>query len=298
MGSCNSADGRSGARSAAARPNTSSCIGLSFAGRVRYGTGAVRVERSASGAAVVDSRGGRDAFDQVVLACHADEALALLEAPTEEERALLGAFRYSRNLAVLHTDESLMPSRRAVWSGWNYIGGDERTPNKVSRHLLDEPAAEPSDPNQSLRYAEPAHGPRGRAAFSAAKLTTIRCSTRRRSLRRDASGAAGGAERLVLRRAFRFGVPRGRAAGGPRGRRSSSAASGVRGRSRTSPARIWLEPRSAAAGSGAGRMTASSCLYFGAVFHRRLQPKPHQFRYRLFWLLDRSRRARSARPAA
>ena len=107
-------------------------IGLSFAGRVRYGTGAVRVERSASGAAVVDSRGGRDAFDQVVLACHADEALALIEAPTEEERAQLGAFRYSHNLAVLHTDESLMPSRRAVWSGWNYIGGDERTPNKVS----------------------------------------------------------------------------------------------------------------------------------------------------------------------
>ena len=44
--------------------------------------------------------------------------------PTEDERALLGAFRYSRNLAVLHTDETLMPRRRAVWASWNYIGGE------------------------------------------------------------------------------------------------------------------------------------------------------------------------------
>jgi predicted NAD/FAD-binding protein len=92
---------------------------------------AVRVERSAACATVADDRGGRDMFDQVVLACHADKALALIEAPSEEERALLGAFRYSRNLAVLHTDDGLMPSRRSVWSSWNYIG-DERAPAQVS----------------------------------------------------------------------------------------------------------------------------------------------------------------------
>ena len=66
-----------------------------------------------------------------MLACHADEALALVAEPTEDERALLGAFRYSRNLAVLHTDESLMPRRRAVWASWNYIGGDDRAPERV-----------------------------------------------------------------------------------------------------------------------------------------------------------------------
>jgi predicted NAD/FAD-binding protein len=106
-------------------------MGLSLAGAIRYGTGAVRIERDCSGATVIDGRGGRDRFDHVVLACHADEALALVGEPSEEERALLGAFRYSRNLAILHTDESLMPRRRAVWASWNYIGGEARAPERV-----------------------------------------------------------------------------------------------------------------------------------------------------------------------
>ena len=106
-------------------------MGLSLAGAIRYGTGAVRIERDCSGATVIDCRGGRDRFDHVVLACHADEALALVGQPSEEERALLGAFRYSRNLAILHTDESLMPRRRAVWASWNYIGGEARAPERV-----------------------------------------------------------------------------------------------------------------------------------------------------------------------
>ncbi len=58
----------------------------------------------------------------MVIASHADQALAMLSDPSIAERDLLGAFRYSRNLAVLHTDESFMPKRRAVWSSWNYIG--------------------------------------------------------------------------------------------------------------------------------------------------------------------------------
>ena len=106
-------------------------MGLSLAGAIRYGTGAVRIERDCSGATVIDCRGGRDRFDHVVLACHADEALALVVEPSEEERALLGAFRYSRNLAILHTDESLMPRRRAVWASWNYIGGEARAPERA-----------------------------------------------------------------------------------------------------------------------------------------------------------------------
>ena len=84
------------------------------------------------GATVIDAAGRAGTFDQVVLACHADEALALIDEPTHEERALLGAFRYSRNLAVLHTDESLMPRRRAVWASWNYIGGAASAPERVS----------------------------------------------------------------------------------------------------------------------------------------------------------------------
>jgi len=61
-------------------------------------------------------------FDAVVLATHADQALRLLDAPSADERRLLGAFGYSRNLAVLHTDARLMPRRRRAWSSWNYIG--------------------------------------------------------------------------------------------------------------------------------------------------------------------------------
>src|SRR5205807_9282944 len=98
---------------------------------VRCGVGATRIERGAFGPTVVDVRGGRDAFDHVVLACHADEALALLDYPSQQERDLLGAFRYSRNLAVLHTDDSLMPERRAVWSSWNFIGERHHEPGRV-----------------------------------------------------------------------------------------------------------------------------------------------------------------------
>lgn len=61
-------------------------------------------------------------FDAVVLATHADQALRLLDAPSNEERGLLGAFAYSRNLAMLHTDTSLMPRRERAWSSWNYLG--------------------------------------------------------------------------------------------------------------------------------------------------------------------------------
>ena len=57
-----------------------------------------------------------------MIAAHADEALAMLDDPSAAESALLGAFRYSKNIAMLHSDASLMPKRRAVWSSWNYIG--------------------------------------------------------------------------------------------------------------------------------------------------------------------------------
>ena len=60
-------------------------------------------------------------FDEVVMACHADQALALLKNPTQAETALLGAVRCQDNRAVLHTDSALMPRRRSVWSAWNYL---------------------------------------------------------------------------------------------------------------------------------------------------------------------------------
>ncbi len=67
-----------------------------------------------------------ETFDHVVLACHADQALRLLPDPDADEQALLGAFGYSRNLAVLHSDPALMPRRQAVWSAWNYLADRQR----------------------------------------------------------------------------------------------------------------------------------------------------------------------------
>lgn len=60
-------------------------------------------------------------FDEVVFACHADQALSLLEDPTPGEREILGSLPYRPNVATLHTDQSLLPLRRRAWSAWNYI---------------------------------------------------------------------------------------------------------------------------------------------------------------------------------
>jgi predicted NAD/FAD-binding protein len=59
-------------------------------------------------------------FDQVVIATHSDQALALLEDPTDSERNILGFIPYQENQTVLHCDESLLPSKKAAWASWNY----------------------------------------------------------------------------------------------------------------------------------------------------------------------------------
>ncbi|MBA4805705.1 MAG: FAD-dependent oxidoreductase [Brevundimonas sp.] len=89
---------------------------------VRLARQAVRIRRLPAGVEVRDSHGTAEVFDHVVIGTHADQALALLEQPTPDEQALLGAFRYSRNLAVLHSDVGLMPRRRRAWASWNYLG--------------------------------------------------------------------------------------------------------------------------------------------------------------------------------
>ena len=94
----------------------------SFADRIRLGAGVRRIHRHGSRVLIDDAQGNRDVFDHVVIATHADEALGLLADPTETERRLLGAFAYTPNETILHSDETLMPKRRSVWSSWNYIG--------------------------------------------------------------------------------------------------------------------------------------------------------------------------------
>jgi predicted NAD/FAD-binding protein len=65
-------------------------------------------------------------FDEVVFACHSDQALRMLADPSEREREIVGAFPYQPNEVVLHTDETLLPQRRRAWACWNYhIRGTE-----------------------------------------------------------------------------------------------------------------------------------------------------------------------------
>ena len=73
-----------------------------------------------AGVIVVTADGHRERYDRVILACHGDQALALLEEPTTDERRWLSPFRYQHNRCVLHTDISLMPRRKLAWSSWNY----------------------------------------------------------------------------------------------------------------------------------------------------------------------------------
>lgn len=108
---------RGGSRSYVAR------IAEIFSGEVRLNAPVLRIERGADGVSVIDARGGRDRFDDAVIAAHADHALGLLAEPTARERATLGAFRYQPNRAVMHFDAAQMPTRRRAWASWNYLGG-------------------------------------------------------------------------------------------------------------------------------------------------------------------------------
>jgi len=98
--------------------------------RVEMGRAVVGVETGPGQPRLRFADGAVQSFDQVVLACHGPEARALLTQPDDEQAGLLGAFATSRNLAVLHSDASLMPVRRRVWSSWNFLadapGADDR----------------------------------------------------------------------------------------------------------------------------------------------------------------------------
>ena len=78
-----------------------------------------RVERGEEFVTIYSSR-GVETFDEVVFACHSDQALRLLQQPTEEEREVLTAFPYSGNDVILHTDTSILPRRKLALSSWNY----------------------------------------------------------------------------------------------------------------------------------------------------------------------------------
>lgn len=90
----------------------------------RIGTPVRRIRRGEQVEITTDA--GRETFDAVVLACHSDQALALLADPTPAEREVLGAIRYQANDVVLHTDAAFLPELPALRASWNYLVGEGR----------------------------------------------------------------------------------------------------------------------------------------------------------------------------
>ncbi|QIA62923.1 FAD-dependent oxidoreductase [Vibrio astriarenae] len=96
-----------------------------FKDKIRLSAPVTTVKRDNAGV-VVESNSEKERYDQVIFACHSDQALALLDAPSVAEQAVLGDMSYQANEVVLHTDTALLPRERAAWASWNYyLSGDQ-----------------------------------------------------------------------------------------------------------------------------------------------------------------------------
>ncbi|QQS14936.1 MAG: FAD-dependent oxidoreductase [Rhodospirillales bacterium] len=134
---------------------------------VRLSTPATTIVRDGPRARIRDGAGQWDSFDAVVVATHGDQALTLLDSPSERERSILGSFRYARNHAVLHADAAVMPTRRAVWSSWNYVApeGDWESPASLTYWMN---RLQGLDPARDLFVSlNPSRPPRDEAVFAA-----------------------------------------------------------------------------------------------------------------------------------
>jgi uncharacterized protein len=149
--------------------------------RVRLGAPVRRIERLPDRVRIEAEGCESEDFDRVVIATHSDQALGLLADPSAAEREILGAIPYQRNKAVLHTDASLMPRRRATWSSWNFhlaeepVGGSTVTywMNNLQRLRTDRPyfvtlnrgdAVDPAKAIASFEYDHPVYTAEGVAA--------------------------------------------------------------------------------------------------------------------------------------
>jgi len=109
-----------------------------FKDKIRLKSPVTNVERRSDGVWVT-SRHGEERYDALFMACHSDQALALLQAPTETEQQVLGAIHYQPNEILLHTDSSILPKRRRAWAAWNYhlLQGDQgRVPVTYNMNIL------------------------------------------------------------------------------------------------------------------------------------------------------------------
>jgi predicted NAD/FAD-binding protein len=137
---------------------------------VRSNTPVIGVRRGDEGVDIT-THSGTERFDEVVIACHSDQALALLSDASKKEQAILGRMKYRNNDVVLHTDIAMLPKRRAAWASWNYsLAGGADAPPSVTYDMnilqgIDAPETfcvtlnktEAIDPNKILGRYEYAH---------------------------------------------------------------------------------------------------------------------------------------------
>lgn len=111
-----------------------------FADKIRTGCGAQEITRNNGKVQVTDTTGQTREYDHAVLACHADQSLALLKDVSLEEKSVLAPFKYQKNIAYLHKDTSVMPKQERCWASWVYHTNtghtDERLPVTYWMNLL------------------------------------------------------------------------------------------------------------------------------------------------------------------
>jgi uncharacterized protein len=105
-----------------------SAISERLGARLRVGNGVRSLSRTTDGVELRLQDGTTRSFDGVVVATHADQALRMLEDPTDDERLVLGAFEYTTNEVILHTDSAQLPKARSARASWNYRLGDNGRP--------------------------------------------------------------------------------------------------------------------------------------------------------------------------
>jgi predicted NAD/FAD-binding protein len=109
-----------------------------FSGTLQPAAPVAGIRRSQAAVTVRLADGSQASYDHVVIAAHADEAFRLLDDPSEDEKRLLGPWRYSTNRVVLHTDPGFMPSNPRAWASWNYTreaGAPPQAPVTLTYHM-------------------------------------------------------------------------------------------------------------------------------------------------------------------
>ena len=237
---------------------------------VNIATPITGVARGPGGVRLRDAGGATHLADRVVIATHADQALRILEDPTDDERAVLSAFGYSRNQMLLHTDSSILPRAEQARASWNYLMSSctERRESTLVSYWMNRLQGHAGDGD----YIVTLNGEGRVSPASVIAERRVRAPAVHAGGRRGTAPPAG--TRLApdrLRRGVpRLGVPRGRLSQRRRRRALLRSAAGERPR-RTDH----------------GRPAAASRARRGHVMHQRFAPFRRVFRHELYqWLVD------------